>query len=388
MLVIPYNTDAPLYHPPWGTIGLMVLNAVVWLVLPPEEVSRWALPHGMGWTPLQWCTSLFVHASLLHLLGNLFFLWGFGLIVEGKAGLWGFLGFYLSLGVTASLLEQGVFLSGEPTISLGASSVIYGLMGLALIWAPWNEVFILYAAGLKWGQMELSVVAFSGLLLLKSLFVGLVGGVPLQTESLHLLGSVLGLGLGLLALQFRWVDCEGWDLLTLIRQGTPSLPLEHERDAALRSRPSILKRSRRNPRSARAKGLDRVRELLDAGKPLAAWRELQLDRQTGGSESLNPEHLLQLARGLRSKREWQSAVICYQEYLKAVATAAPAIQLELAEILVLVQERPQAALQLLRSVLAENLSDQDATRLLQLRQQAEQLIAEGVLELREPGYQS
>ena len=45
---------------------------------------------GNGVHPLQWFSNLFMHGGIMHLLGNMVFLWVFGIIVEGKLGWWAF----------------------------------------------------------------------------------------------------------------------------------------------------------------------------------------------------------------------------------------------------------------------------------------------------------
>ena len=109
MIVFPYTTDAPIYHRPWGTIGLIVVNTLAFAATGPAtgpEPSALWLWYGRGLHPLQWLTSNFVHGSVSHLLGNMVFLWIFGLVVEGKTGSRLFLACYLGVGVVQSMVEQ------------------------------------------------------------------------------------------------------------------------------------------------------------------------------------------------------------------------------------------------------------------------------------------
>lgn len=139
-MLIPYSTDAPVYHLPIATVGLIVVNTVLFFAalfggLPNLEL--WILPYGAGLTPAQWLTSMFMHDNLDHLLGNMLFLWLFGLVVEGKIGWHRFLACYLSIGIGQSMIEQTLQLAlGGEGGSLGASSAIYGIMAMAAIWAP------------------------------------------------------------------------------------------------------------------------------------------------------------------------------------------------------------------------------------------------------------
>ena len=80
-------------------------------------------------------TSMFLHGSLLHLGGNLLFLWIFGNNIEDHLGHVRFAVFYLLAGVAASALH--IALNLESTIPVvGASGAIAGVMGVYLVWFP------------------------------------------------------------------------------------------------------------------------------------------------------------------------------------------------------------------------------------------------------------
>ncbi|MDP3994513.1 MAG: rhomboid family intramembrane serine protease [bacterium] len=86
-------------------------------------------------------TSMFLHADLVHLLGNMWFLWIFGDNVEGNLGPLKFILFYLTVGVVASLID--VYTAsperlGIPTI--GASGAISGVLGGYVILYPHNKI--------------------------------------------------------------------------------------------------------------------------------------------------------------------------------------------------------------------------------------------------------
>jgi hypothetical protein len=94
----------------------------------------------------------------------------------------------------------------------------------------------------------------------------------------------------------------------------------------------------------------------------------------------DPDESLSLARGLRQLREWNSCVEMYEDVLQCRPEFSLA-RLELAEVLVLVQERPSAARRILEACDIHDLSPRQATRLDRLRRQIETMIAEGVIEL-------
>jgi len=90
-------------------------------------------------SPLDMLSSMFLHGGLLHLLGNMLFLWIYGDNVEHRLGRLGFLAAYLGTGVAASL-GDGLIRMGSSIPSVGASGAISGVLGLYFLWFPRNRV--------------------------------------------------------------------------------------------------------------------------------------------------------------------------------------------------------------------------------------------------------
>ena len=91
-------------------------------------------------------TSMFMHGGMMHLLGNMLFLWIFGDNVEDDLSHTRYLAFYLTTGVAASLAHvTSTFAFGEnPFIpSLGASGAISGVMGGYLVLHPHRRVTVI-----------------------------------------------------------------------------------------------------------------------------------------------------------------------------------------------------------------------------------------------------
>ena len=80
-------------------------------------------------------TSLFLHGSFLHLLGNMWFLWIFGNNIEDSVGSFKFLIFYLLGGVAASFLQ--IAFSASSTVPvIGASGAISAVLGAYILKFP------------------------------------------------------------------------------------------------------------------------------------------------------------------------------------------------------------------------------------------------------------
>ena len=100
-------------------------------------------------------TGMFLHASWVHLLGNMLFLWIFGNNVEDVMGRLRFLAFYLTAGYAAALTQaavtlhwSGVGAASVPTV--GASGAIAGVLGAYLILLPHARVVTLLFGFLPW----------------------------------------------------------------------------------------------------------------------------------------------------------------------------------------------------------------------------------------------
>jgi membrane associated rhomboid family serine protease len=86
--------------------------------------------------------SLFLHASLLHLFGNMLFLWIFGNNVEDHLGPIPYTLFYFAAGIVATVAFVA-FNSGSTSPLLGASGAIAGIMGAYVVWFPRARVLSL-----------------------------------------------------------------------------------------------------------------------------------------------------------------------------------------------------------------------------------------------------
>ncbi len=125
---------------PW--VGrLIVANAVVLLLLMTVFTSPAVLedlqfsPAGALRRPWTFVTYMFVHAGLLHLLGNMLMLFVFGAPVESRIGSRRFIFYYLYCGIGAAVFSMGLsgFMSVSPFV--GASGAVLGVaIAFAMFW--------------------------------------------------------------------------------------------------------------------------------------------------------------------------------------------------------------------------------------------------------------
>jgi membrane associated rhomboid family serine protease len=89
--------------------------------------------------PLTLLTSMFLHGGLLHLLGNMLYLWIFGNNIEDYLGPIRFILFYVVSGLGASLLHI-LFHANSKIPMIGASGAIAGILGAYLVLFPQARV--------------------------------------------------------------------------------------------------------------------------------------------------------------------------------------------------------------------------------------------------------
>ena len=171
------------------------------------------LQYGRGLRPWQWLTSIFMHGDIMHLIGNMIFLWSFGLLLEGKLGWWLFSLAYLGMGAFESLVEQSLMLFSNGA-SLGASAAIFSLLALVVIFAPLNSFETFLFVGFRFFMVEVPILAFCAINVLMNVFFFVLGGGSIGSEALHLFGFLIGVPVGLFLLTRGYVDCEGFDIIS------------------------------------------------------------------------------------------------------------------------------------------------------------------------------
>lgn len=199
-------------------MGLNVAVFLVQLVLqrfnPDAEAAlmAWGMltPTAPVWWT--WVTYAFLHGGFLHILGNMLFLWVFGVAVEDKLGRVGFLVLYLVGAVAAGGLHA-VF---QPNPVIGASGAVAAVSGAFLVFFPRSHIKVLLFFFII-GFYTIPAWFFILFAIAKDfLFTGLGGGGVAYLA--HLGGYGLGIGVAIFLLATRLSEREGTDLFTMARQ--------------------------------------------------------------------------------------------------------------------------------------------------------------------------
>jgi len=167
--LIPLYDENPTETTPYITIALIVVNVVVffmepalgahiriaiqapghWMVVTGKEATAWVwgaipyeifhakevTPHFGVPMPLTLLTCMFLHGGILHLGGNMLFLWIFGNNVEDVLGHFRFLIFYLLGGVLATLAHSATAPNSMLPL-IGASGAISAVLGAYVLRFP------------------------------------------------------------------------------------------------------------------------------------------------------------------------------------------------------------------------------------------------------------
>lgn len=130
---------------PVVTVAIIALNTFVFmleLIGGEDFIIKWSLiPADIvaGRHLMTILTSMFMHASWSHIIGNMIFLWAFGPEIEDAMNPWRYAAFYLCGGVAATAAQ--VAADPASTIpNLGASGAIAAVMGAFLVTYPRDKI--------------------------------------------------------------------------------------------------------------------------------------------------------------------------------------------------------------------------------------------------------
>ncbi len=389
-MLIPWATDAPIYHRPWATITLMVISTLVFgltVGLDDELVEPYMLSHGEGMHPVQWITSNFLHINIIHLVGNLIFLWAFALVVEGKVGFLPFLAIFLVIGCIQCAIEQVLSLGMESGYSLGNSAIVYGIMAMALVWAPRNELNCFWNFGFRGGLVDISIFWFAllyvALEIFQVVFWGATFGLTASSAVFHLSGAVVGFAVASIMLKLQWVDCENWDLYTIMGNKYARIPGENRRKPKPKPRSSRTAEpaTATSPEDRAAAATRRLQGYLEAGSTEEAHATYDKSIRTIPGWMPPDADWLALIQALLTAQDWRTGAAVMEDYLRRSARPTARVRLRLAQILVKEAQRPVHALKVLDEIPAGALPANLETAANQLRRQAETMRDDGVLEL-------
>lgn len=207
--MIPLRDNIPSSRRPWVNYSIIFVNVIIFLYeltllnagLLEKFILRWGfMPSSFLSNPLAKIPTLFsamfLHGGVIHLGGNMLYLWIFGNNVEDWYGHWRYLIFYLLCGLAASFGQMATNIhSTIPTI--GASGAIAGVLGSYFLLYPNARVLTLIPFGFFLRLVEIPAFFFLGFWFLLQMFSGTLtlgsqsGGVAWWA---HIGGFLAGVG--------------------------------------------------------------------------------------------------------------------------------------------------------------------------------------------------
>jgi membrane associated rhomboid family serine protease len=352
------------------------------------------------WSPI---TYQFLHGGLLHLLGNMLFLWVFGPNLEDRFGRWRFLGFYLVGGVFAGFahllfaLDRLELPSGD-SISIaapviGASGSIAACTGAYLCLFPKTRVKVLLFFFLI-GVFFIPATWFIAFAIVRDLFLQGLSEVSERgtgtAHMAHLGGYAFGFAAAYVALARGFVQREPYDLFSLHKQvrrrrayrdlveksGTGGWSSETAPDAKVQQQ-----KRRRDPGKTHA---DAVTEAIAAERAKLAEQAAGGDVEGAargyvrfvdkrGAQAMSRDAQLAVANELNRLGEHTNAAMAYQQFVEKYPSDPETNRVYV--LLALVQSRqlndPVGASASLERVKPDRLSGQEKTLFEALRREVE-----------------
>lgn len=299
------------------------------LWIDPADVNVWAI-----------LTSVFLHGSLLHLLGNMLFLWVFGPNVEDRFGRIGYLAFYLCGGMAASAAH--VLFGTQPAV--GASGAIAAVTGAYFVLFPKTRIRCIVFFFII-GVYEIPAAWFIAFQVFWDLW-GQAAGRPGIAYAAHLGGYAFGVTVSLVLLWRHILEREPWDLFTMLRQANRRRQLR-EAGAAHDARQKQHWERAKAKVGAEGEGRERgdrtqdeiaamrakvahllaADDLRAAADAYRALLEAHADRRS--AVTLSRGHQAALANHFYALEDYQTAALCYDLFLDAYASDAEAPQIRL-----------------------------------------------------------
>jgi membrane associated rhomboid family serine protease len=175
---------------------------IFWAKVRPFVLDGWRIEGLLG--------HMWLHGGIIHLIGNLLFLWIFGNAVCAKIGNFFYLLIYIVVGLLAGIAH--LVFQGGPAI--GASGAIMGVVGIYLMFFPKNDItcYFVFFAGFSPFIREFTVSSFWMILFWLAFDVyGAIAGSGLVAYFAHLGGSVGGFALAFLMLKTKWIVMEDYE---------------------------------------------------------------------------------------------------------------------------------------------------------------------------------
>jgi len=331
-MLLPIRTSVQPWHRPYMNYALIVINVAIFLLsydFGQKTLQNWASVYML--TPSypfiwQFITYAFLHGSIAHILGNMFFLYLFGNNVNDRLGHLGYLCFYLAGAVFSALchiLAASLFGAGAATPILGASGAIAAVIGAYLVLFPQTLVTVVY-----WfffiGTIEVPAIY---LIIIKMIFIDNVISRSAQNVAYdaHLAGYAFGILAILLLRALNLIHEDQLDLWAMIRRWKrrgiyKNMAAEGDDPFAGRISKKIevteVKTEAQKQAEDKISSMRQEIMLRIAQGNIASAADLYLElAKENVAQPLPKQSLLDIANQFMSSGKWTDAAAAYEKFL-------------------------------------------------------------------------
>jgi membrane associated rhomboid family serine protease len=354
-MFFPYRCKNPPESLPVATYSLIAINVAVYAFTSSSflEIREDVLAqYGHRYSDINFLdatVSLFLHANLFHLLGNMWFLHLFGSSVEGRLRTPKFLVLYFLAGYAGDALHLGLFGAAYPDMpGIGASGAIMGLVGAALWMFPHAQVDVFYRWFYSFGTTSWQLQWIALLYLGFDAFEAVLFGADNPVANLAHLGGAAGGFLTVIAFRAKR-DSE--------MASEAKATLAEVKDYGVLSSRELAELAKARPEDALIALHWMSRSLRDTGGPKDECRQAFFSKLDRISREQPPESVAQVLVGFMTDPGQVPPRIALDVALRAESGAAPQLALQLYDIVLRSgkAERQDALMAILRAgILCEN----------------------------------
>lgn len=382
--IIPTGSDAPLRHWPIATGVTIAINIVVFgLQMTTAGFTDSLMLEFGSFNPLTWLTAAYLHADFSHILGNMLFLFIYGLIVEGKVGWWRFLLIYNTCAISSGILISLWTMFYSASACLGASCAIFGLMLICFLWAPENEVSFL-SVGVFFFRpfihyFDVTVQNLCFFFVALNFAIAAFTEFEMSSEMLHLLGAIPGVVIGSAMLKMRRVNCDGHDLFSIMsdKRGQCQLTVKE-----LAQQKEDRLAQKREPQAEFEKGMAMVSFYVAEKHYEMAIKRFESLRHLKKDLVMDESLMVELINGLGKDPEKISAYRrMLKRYLDQYESLRIPVTMKLVKLILTNEQAPRRALRMLLDLDRDSFGKRETKAFRKLIDEAQKQIREGVIEL-------
>jgi membrane associated rhomboid family serine protease len=209
--MFPIGDDIPSKRSPILMWVFIILSSIIFLIQDEYITRNFGFVPVRFWFSGEWVqtlTYMFLHGNLIHILGNMYYLYIFGDNVEDELGRFGFLLLYITAGVMGALFHA-IFYPYSHIPLVGASGAISGILSAYMIMFP-NAGIYTY---IFWYLVKVPAYFFIGFWILMNYIYAISGIETGIAWWAHIGGFVAGVPFGIFGRIKRLFSSNGGDIL-------------------------------------------------------------------------------------------------------------------------------------------------------------------------------